>query len=319
MNKTKALIPIVTAVLLICALSATYAWYVSTSSVRGGFDLSAREALEVELTNVLKSDRKYNGEMGYDADGVAYTVATSADPEHPDTPYYAWTDLEFRPKGGDAVAATFALRQAVIQLDPHFYFYDWLKTVRDLFDADADTADRSRWVGVYESEANFRTANDAGYYRADETGKMVELKNGAKIEKFTPPPDMGQDQKGFVIVSESGASVSHIVLVGASAAEYFQLSYALYEKTAEGFVLPSDAEHIAPWIQVPLCDVDYPTIKADAKVRIYFGYFATQNPTESLDRQKHATFAFSGNRYRGSTFRFKLRVNGEIYTQEGAV
>lgn len=308
MHKIKTLITVFTTVMLICALSVTFAWYVSTVNVNGSIDLRADKALEVSLGALTeKIGEKYNGQLGYDAEGNVYTAQNSPDPDNPDSPYYAWADLTLHPKGGDAVAATFEISQAVVTLDRQYYYYNWLTTVHRLFDPAATSDDRDKWVGTYEPQASFIRAGDAGYYAADETGAFKELSNGDKVERFVAPQKMDADQKGFVVNTKGGSMVSHIVLTGAHIAEFFYLEYARYDGDA---LLP---QRYAPDVQLPLCDPIAPAVKADAKIRLYIGYFGTLDPTLPRENQTHGTFAFSDTHFRGTRFTFRVRVKGDVW------
>lgn len=325
MKDVKAMIPIITLVLLICVLAGTFAWFSSYTSTEMLGLLSIENPQEVVLTSSTLTPGslvEYNGQKGYDSSG------NKKNP--PDAPYIINFDVSYYVVGDSAVDVSFGFDYIAVRLDAQkaLPFSD---VVRIVFGDSSfvDNADnRKAYLGVKGSyEYNPNEAGGADYF--DNEGN--QLADKTIIYTYGPMHEADNaGKKGFLITKNADGTgdVTEIIIKSEYVAEYFHLTYARYQvqynagNSAYEFVDDSATTDvrfatairhtIAPNAQGH-SEVNLDQNKCiPQKSKITIGlYHDFGDSAPAGNASQFGEFVFSNDVFRGCTFVFSFKISSE--------
>lgn len=321
MKDVKAMIPIITLVLLICVLAGTFAWFSSFQQVDMAGLLSVENPQEVVLmssTLTPGSLVEYNGQKGYDSSGKEIGST--------DAPYIFDFDVEYCVVGDGDVDVSFGYNYICVKLGngKEMLFED---AVRIVFGDSSfvDNADnRKAYLGVkgsYKYDSN--EVGGADYF--DNTGN--QLVTGTTIYTYGPQYEANNaDKKGFLITKNADGTgdVTEVIIKSEYVAEYFHLQYAMWNTEQVGGT-GVNYEHTFPanpdWKRFEVSnrfryengDVSENKLqckphKTKIKVGLYHDY--AQNKPNGNETQ-YGPFVFSNDLFRGCTFVFSFKISSE--------
>ena len=325
MKDVKAMIPIITLVLLICVLAGTFAWFSSYTSTEMLGLLSIENPQEVVLTSSTLTPGslvEYNGQKGYDSSG------NKKNP--PDAPYIINFDVSYYVVGESAVDVSFGFDYIAVRLDAQkaLPFSD---VVRIVFGDSSfvDNADnRKAYLGVkgsYEYDRN--EVGGADYF--DNTG--TQLATGTTIYTYGPKHEADNEgKKGFLITKNADGTgdVTEIIIKSEYVAEYFHLTYARYQvqynagNSAYEFVDDSATTDVrfATAIRYTIApnaqghsEVNLDQNKCiPQKSKITIGlYHDFGDSAPAGNASQFGEFVFSNDVFRGCTFVFSFKISSE--------
>ncbi|MEG2561529.1 MAG: hypothetical protein RSB10_02850 [Clostridia bacterium] len=295
MKGAKSTMGVIAIILLISVLGGTYAWYSEFMRVDFSATITLTRYTEVLLdTNTIKNIPKYNGQLGYDANGAIYT--------NNDAPYTAEFDTTFKVLGATNVDMYVEYDYVAIKVGPIFQLPP-NEAIASVFGESASTVNVNDYLGARE-EVAYDTLGIDGYYR-DEMGNYRPLGAADTTIKFSAKNLAGNASKKGMIVLNVSDKVEYIVIKKAFVAEYFNMQYAYKDgnvynapqKIAQPMRFLYGSANKEVWDKHQECKVH--------TVKIMLGYYGT-NANGS-----HRTFDFGGQAYKGSTFSFALRLHGE--------
>ena len=131
MKSARVLTPILLLVLVFCMLALTFAWFSASTETRMSAVLTAGSYIKVvfdDAGDMLVSE-PYNGQKGYDDNGVAYNDADKA--------YQAFYHTTLRLQGDDDLGLRFEFSSLLIKVSDTFYMLNAQRTFSEtvaLFD-----------------------------------------------------------------------------------------------------------------------------------------------------------------------------------------
>ena len=131
MKSARVLTPILLLVLVFCMLALTFAWFSAATETRTSAVLTAGSYIKVvfdDAGDMLVSE-PYNGQKGYDDNGVAYNDADKA--------YQAFYHTTLRLQGDDDLGLRFEFSSLLIKVSDTFYMLNAQRTLSEtvaLFD-----------------------------------------------------------------------------------------------------------------------------------------------------------------------------------------
>ena len=323
MKEVKAMIPIITLVLLICVLAGTFAWFSSFQQVDMMGLLSVENPQEVVLTSSTLTPgslAKYNGQKGYDNKGNIKTLT--------DAPYVINFDVSYYVVGDSDVDVSFGFDYIAIRLDAQkaLPFSDVVRIVFGDSSFVDNAANREAYLGVkgsYKYDPN--EVGGADYF--DNTGKHLE---NATITTYRPKNEANNaDKKGFLITKdvEGTGDVTEVIIKSEYVAEYFHLTYARYQvqynegnKTYE-FVdgsAKTDVRFATPIEHTSTPNTEgHSEVNLDAgkcipqKSKITIGLYHDFGSTPVGNASQFGEFVFSNDVFRGCTFVFSFKISSE--------
>lgn len=322
MKDIKAMIPIITLVLLICVLAGTFAWFSSYSKVDVTGLLSVENPQEVILlSSTLGTLVEYNGQKGYDSSG------NKKNP--PDAPYIFDFDVAYKVVGESAVDVSFGFEYIAIRLDAQkaLPFSDVVRIVFGDTSFVDNEDNRKAYLGVKGSYA----------YKSDEAGGADYFdNNGNHLAEdttiYTYVPKHENDnaaKKGFLITKEADGTgdVTEIIIKSEYVAEYFHLQYAKYQvsynTTTSTYEFVDDSATTDVRFATPieyssqLNERGHSEVNLDVnkcipqKSKITIGLYHDFGTTAAGNSSQFGEFVFSNDVFRGCTFVFSFRISSE--------
>lgn len=205
MKSARVLTPILVLVLVLCMLALTFAWFSAATETNSVSTLKVGTYIRVVFDDSgLLNAEKYNGEKGYDENGVPYTDDDAA--------YEAYYHTSLRLQGDADLYLRLHFSELLIEVSDLFYRLSAEETLTRII---------SQFDGYDPS--------------ASHTGKVqtVTTDNGDEL-LFTDPAD---GSKAFVYTTDGTAQgkVKYIRLDKANADKFFTLGYAKITATASPY------------------------------------------------------------------------------------
>lgn len=331
MKDVKAMIPIITLVLLICVLAGTFAWFSSYTSTEMLGLLSIERPMRVTLDqSSLGSLTDYQGQTGYNADGSESDTANR--------PYIIQFDLAFRAIGEKDVDVYFGFEYIAVKLNEQ-NLLSIENAIKLVFDKDFvnENDNVNKYLGTKTISSYVNTEGDK-YYVKTESG-MEEMSSG-EITTYAAQYDTNVDVAGMIILAQDDPAfannstiadkskvVSEIVIKREYCDQYFHLQYAMYTSqydTINGYGFVADSATTKVRFATPLTltttlvntsdDKQFSQVNLDAgkcipqKAKISIGLYHDYG-SESGDRKSQfGTFTFSNDAFRGCKFSFAFCV-----------
>lgn len=276
MKSARVLTPILLLVLVFCMLALTFAWFSASTETRTSAVLTAGSYIKVvfdDAGDMLVSE-PYNGQKGYDDNGVAYNDADKA--------YQAFYHTTLRLQGDDDLGLRFEFSSLLIKVSDIFYMLNAQRTLSEtvaLFDG-------------YDPEKSH-------------IGKVetVTTENGEE-ERFTEPAD---GSTAFIYTTDGtvNGKVRYISLDKVNVDKFFALAYAKITDTTSPYAYGTFVQEGGA-----LGYTHGPNLPAGVSEVVSDYTFGKANPIcvriTYSDETYAKTFPFSGDSFKASQFRFGI-------------
>ena len=339
MKDVKAMIPIITLVLLICVLAGTFAWFSSYTSTEVSGLLSVERPMRVNLDQSSLGDlTDYQGQTGYNADGSASDTANK--------PYVIQFDLSFRAVGEKDVDVYFGFEYIAVKLNEQ-NLLSIENAVKLVFDKDFvnEGTNVNKYLGTKTISSYVSTAGDK-YYAKTESG-MQEVADGTQITTYTAQYESNVEVAGMIVLAQDDPAydanvaiadkskvVSEIVIKREYADKYFHLQYAMYTSNYNSltssyeFVADSATTNVRFATPLTLTSTlngnGHSGVNLDAgksipqKAKVTIGLYHDYGSVTGDRKSQFGTFTFSNDAFRGCRFSFAFCVIAQENKAGGA-
>lgn len=275
MKSARVLTPILVLVLVLCMLALTFAWFSTGTQTETSSVLSAGTYVKVVFDEggTLNSE-KYNGQKGYSDDGIPYTDDDKA--------YEAYYHTSLKLQGDDDLLLRFEFSKLYIAVSDMFFRMSAEETLVSVV---------SKFDGYDEGSSHI--------------GKVetVSTENGDEL-LFTDPED---GSTAFIYTDDGtvNGKVKYIMLDKANTDKFFAMSYAKITSSGPPYSYGDFAEEGEglPFVYGPKLPAGVSEVVNDAT-------YGKSNPIcvkiIYSDAGYAKTFPFSGESFKGSSFKFEV-------------
>ena len=280
MKTAKILTPIIMLVLVFSMLALTFAWFSANQQAETTSVLTVGSYIKVEFDgDGALGNEKYNGQKGYDENGVAYTDDDKA--------YEAYYHTYIKLQGDGDLSLKFKFSDLVIEVSETFYMLSAKRTVDEII---------SKFDGYDPDKSHIGKA------------EKVVGENGADVV-FTEPQD---GSVGFVYTTDGtvNGDVLYIKLDKANTDKFFAMEYAKITSDDPPYEYGTFAKEGE---RLPFTyGANLPAYSSEVVSDSSFG---KSNPVcvkiIYSDAGYARTFPFSGESFKGSLFGFGVIASAE--------
>lgn len=197
MKSAKVLLPVLMLVLVFCMLALTFAWFSASTETRSSAVLQAGTYIKVVFDDESGAlvNEKYNGQKGYDENGVPYT--------DDDRAYQAYYHTKMLLQGDRDLSLRFEFTSLLIEVSDTFYMLSAGKTIDSII---------SLFDGYDPQKSHI--------------GKVETVENGGEVNEIFTEPEDGSTAFIYTTDGTLNGKVRYIKLDKVNLDKFFTLEYA---------------------------------------------------------------------------------------------
>lgn len=275
MKSARVLTPILVLVLVLCMLALTFAWFSTGTQTETSSVLSAGTYVKVVFDeDGALNNEKYNGQKGYSDDGVPYTDDDKA--------YEAYYHTSLKLQGNDDLVLRFEFSKLYIAVSDMFYRMSAEETLQSVVSVFDGYEEGSSHIGKVET---------------------VMTGNGEEL-LFTDPED---GSTAFIYTDDGtvNGKVEFLMLDKTNTDKFFSLGYAKILTSGPPYSYGDFAEE-----GEGLLFTYGPKLPAGISEVVNEATYGKSNPIcvkiTYSDALYAKTFPFSGESFKGSSFKFEV-------------